>query len=102
MKSLEDLDALLEELLSWLQRCENQILDAEAQPLPEEIEQIEKLIEEHTGLMEHMSERQQDVDTVCKTKPAPLVAEKRGVAGRKSKLVWSVRIIYRVCNVFLL
>ena len=85
MKSLEDLDALLEELLAWLQRCENQILDAESKPLPEEIEQIEKLIEEHTNLMENMSERQHDIDTVCKMKPAPLVAEKRGFTARKSR-----------------
>jgi DNA gyrase/topoisomerase IV subunit A len=84
---MEDLDALLEELLAWLQRCENQILDAESQPLSEEIDQIEKLIEEHTNLMEHMCERQHDVDTVCKTKPAPLVTEKRGIPGKKSRLV---------------
>lgn len=87
MKSLEDLDALLEELLAWLQRCENQMVDAEAKPLPDEIEQLEKLIEEHTAFMEHMSERQHDVDTVCKAKAAPLTTEKRGVVGKKSKLV---------------
>lgn len=84
LRSLQDLDSLLEELMAWLQRLENQLLELEAMPLPDEIPEIEKLIDEHKEFMENMSQRQHDIDTVCKTKPTPLVVDKRPSTGRKT------------------
>lgn len=84
LRSLQDLDSLLEELLAWLQRLENQLLQLESVPLPDEIPEVERLIEEHKDFMENMSQRQHDIDTVCKTKPVPLVADKRPSTGRKT------------------
>ncbi|XP_025411352.1 dystonin isoform X7 [Sipha flava] len=68
LQSLQDLDSLLEELFSWLTRLENQLLDLESEPLPDSIEVVEKLIEEHREFMESTAKRQTEVDTVCKVK----------------------------------
>ncbi|XP_072153558.1 microtubule-actin cross-linking factor 1 isoform X36 [Bemisia tabaci] len=68
LRSLQDLDTLLEELLAWLARLENQLLQQEAEPLPEEIPIVERLIEEHREFMEQTSSRQHEVDSVCKAR----------------------------------
>lgn len=84
MRSLQDLDSLLEELLAWLQRLENQLLVLEAEPLPDNISEVEKLIEEHKEFMETTSQRQHDIDTVCKAKQAPLVADRKQIIGKRT------------------
>ncbi|XP_026728108.1 dystonin isoform X26 [Trichoplusia ni] len=66
MQSLKDLDLVLEELLQWLIGLENTLLSLEAEPLPESIELLEGLIEDHKELMEHTQKRQNEVDRVCK------------------------------------
>ncbi|XP_026332692.1 microtubule-actin cross-linking factor 1, isoforms 1/2/3/5 isoform X13 [Hyposmocoma kahamanoa] len=66
MQSLKDLDLVLEELLQWLIGLENTLLSLEAEPLPESIELLEGLIEDHKELMEHTQKRQTEVDRVCK------------------------------------
>lgn len=77
LQSLQDLDSLLEELFSWLTRLENRLLDLESEPLPDSVEVVEKLIEEHREFMESTSKRQTEVDTVCKVKqPAVPVGRK--------------------------
>lgn len=38
----------------------------ESEPLPESIELLEGLIEDHKELMEHTQKRQNEVDRVCK------------------------------------
>lgn len=73
---MQDLDSLLEELLAWLLGLENRLLNLESEPLPDEIPIIEKLIEEHKEFMETTSQRQHDIDTVCKAKQVPLVERK--------------------------
>lgn len=71
------MDSLLEELFSWLTRLENQLLDLEHEPLPDGVEVLEKLIEEHREFMENTAKRQTEVDTVCKAKqPAAPVGRK--------------------------
>ncbi|XKL59374.1 hypothetical protein PGB90_000390 [Kerria lacca] len=84
LRSLQDLDSLLEELLAWLQRLENQLLVLEAEPLPDNISEVEKLIEEHKEFMETTSQRQHDIDTVCKAKQAPLVADRKQIIGKRT------------------
>ncbi|XP_028029407.1 dystonin isoform X16 [Bombyx mandarina] len=66
MQSLRDLDLVLEELLQWLTGLENNLLSMETEPLPESIELLEGLIEDHKELMEHTQKRQNEVDRVCK------------------------------------
>ncbi|XP_075985151.1 dystonin-like protein short stop isoform X31 [Anticarsia gemmatalis] len=66
MQSLKDLDLVLEELLQWLVGLENTLLSLESEPLPESIELLEGLIEDHKELMEHTQKRQNEVDRVCK------------------------------------
>lgn len=41
-------------------------LALESEPLPESIELLEGLIEDHKELMEHTQKRQNEVDRVCK------------------------------------
>lgn len=84
LRSLQDLDSLLEELLAWLQRLESQLIALEAEPLPDDIPTIERLIEEHKEFMETTAQRQQDVDTVCKAKQAPLVPDRKGVTKKST------------------
>lgn len=53
------------------------MLDLESEPLPDSVEVVEKLIEEHREFMESTSKRQTEVDTVCKVKqPAAPVGRK--------------------------
>ncbi|RVE46942.1 hypothetical protein evm_008421 [Chilo suppressalis] len=66
MQGLRDLDLVLEELLQWLIGLESTLLSLEAEPLPESIELLEGLIEDHKELMEHTQKRQNEVDRVCK------------------------------------
>lgn len=52
-------------------------MDLEHEPLPESVEVVEKLIEEHREFMENTAKRQTEVDTVCKAKqPAAPVGRK--------------------------
>lgn len=46
-RSLRDADELLEELLAWLAGLEKTLISLESEPLPDDIETIEALIEDH-------------------------------------------------------
>ncbi|CAH2057368.1 unnamed protein product, partial [Iphiclides podalirius] len=99
MQSLKDLDLVLEELLQWLTGLENTLISMESEPLPESIELLEGLIEDHKELMEHTQKRQNEVDRVCKayqvksqsqgrdTTPRKISAKSatKGIAGRGSQ-----------------
>lgn len=91
------MDSLLEELFSWLTRLENRLLDQESEPLPDSIEVVEKLIEEHREFMESTAKRQTEIDTVCKVKqPAAPVGRKPS-----AKKISTIRfaVIYFVNNI---
>lgn len=62
------LNSLLEELFEWLAKCESHLLNLEAEPLPEDIPSVERLIEEHKEFMEETAKRQHEVDSVCKAR----------------------------------
>ena len=47
IKVLKDLQGLLEELMRYLTRCEDELIDLEQQELPDDLEIIEHLIKEH-------------------------------------------------------
>ncbi|KPJ14036.1 Microtubule-actin cross-linking factor 1 [Papilio machaon] len=83
MKSLKDLDLVLEELLQWLTGLENTLISMESEPLPESIELLEGLIEDHKELMEHTQKRQNEVDRVCKAYQVKSQSQGRDVTPRK-------------------
>ncbi|XP_069830585.1 dystonin isoform X4 [Dendropsophus ebraccatus] len=68
--ALEDLIAkkeLLESLLQWLQWAETTLNEKDKEDIPEEIDEVKALIEEHQVFMEEMTRKQPDVDKVTKT-----------------------------------
>jgi dystonin len=66
MKQLKDLMALLDELMQWLIGKENVLTELEQEPLPDDLEIIKQLIDEHQGFMDNLSTRQPEIDSVCK------------------------------------
>merc|ERR1719433_1814451 len=66
LKELKDLLALLDELMQWLIGKENTLTELEAEPLPDDLEVIRQLIDEHQGFMDNLSSRQPEIDAVCK------------------------------------
>ncbi|KOB79450.1 Uncharacterized protein OBRU01_00058 [Operophtera brumata] len=83
MRSLKDLDLVLEELLQWLSGLENTLISLEAEPLPESIELLQGLIEDHNELMEHTQKRQTEVDRVCKAYQVKSQSQARETTPRK-------------------
>ncbi|XP_017464287.1 PREDICTED: dystonin isoform X11 [Rhagoletis zephyria] len=72
LQSLKDLDDIIEELLAWLNGLEATLLNLEKEKLPDNITQLEKLIEDHKEFMENTARRQVEVDRACKPKQQPL------------------------------
>ncbi|XP_021923220.1 dystonin isoform X2 [Zootermopsis nevadensis] len=68
LRSLHDLEGLLEELLTWLAGLESTLLTLEAESLPDDIPTLEGLISDHREFMENTSKRQPEVDSVCKSR----------------------------------
>merc|ERR1719384_1998422 len=66
LKELKDLLALLDELMQWLIGKENTLTELEAEPLPDDLDVIRGLIDEHQGFMDNLSSRQPEIDAVCK------------------------------------
>ena len=44
LASLRDMEDLLEELMAWLKKCEDELTTLEAEPLPDDLGQIQVLI----------------------------------------------------------
>ncbi|XP_049307105.1 dystonin isoform X29 [Bactrocera dorsalis] len=68
LQSLKDLDNTIEELLAWLNGLEATLLNLEKEALPDDITELEKLIEDHKEFMENTARRQVEVDRACKPK----------------------------------
>jgi len=68
LATLRGMDELMEELMAWLQKCEDTLTELEAEPLPDDLGQIQVLIKEHKEFMEGMAKRQAEIDAVCKPK----------------------------------
>merc|ERR550539_518625 len=66
MKALRELLALLDELMQWLIGKERVLTDLEQEPLPDDLDVIRQLIDEHQEFMDGLSARQPEVDAVCK------------------------------------
>jgi DNA repair exonuclease SbcCD ATPase subunit len=66
LKELKDLLALLDELMQWLIGRENVLTEVEKEPLPDDLNEIRRLIGEHQDYMDNLSSRQPEIDAVCK------------------------------------
>ncbi|XP_043802342.1 microtubule-actin cross-linking factor 1, isoforms 1/2/3/5-like isoform X15 [Apis laboriosa] len=84
MRGLQDLDNLLEELLSWLEGLENTLNALEAEPLPDDKATLEMLIGEHREFMESTSRRQDEVDRVCKARQIKSAKDAKKITKAKS------------------
>nr|XP_031845075.1 dystonin isoform X33 [Nomia melanderi] len=84
MRGLQDLDNLLEELLSWLEGLENTLNALEAEPLPDDKPTLEMLIADHREFMENTSRRQNEVDRVCKARQIKSVKDTKKITKAKS------------------
>merc|ERR1712223_2015734 len=85
LKELKDLLALLDELMQWLIGKENTLTELEAEPLPDALEIIRQLIDEHQGFMDNLSSRQPEIDAVCKPMRPKSQAPNSRKASRISK-----------------
>ncbi|XP_054153648.1 microtubule-actin cross-linking factor 1-like isoform X2 [Oppia nitens] len=66
LRSLKNIMDLLEELLAWLIGAEASLLAAEAEPLPDDVLALERLIEEHQRFIDDMIRKEPDVEKVAK------------------------------------
>merc|ERR550519_582704 len=91
LKQLRELLALLDELMQWLIGKERVLTDLEQEPLPDDLEIIKELIVEHQGFMDGLTERQPEIDNVCKpmrpksTAPSSRRTSKAKGPGRESR-----------------
>merc|ERR1719283_822850 len=66
LQQLLELLGLLDELMQWLIGKEQHLTVLEQEPLPDDLEIIRELITEHQGFMDGLTERQPEIDNVCK------------------------------------
>merc|ERR550532_10083 len=90
-RQLQELLALLDELMQWLIGKEQTLVQLEQEPLPDDLEIIRELIVEHQGFMDGLTERQPEIDNVCKpmrpksTAPSSRRTSKAKGPGRDSR-----------------
>merc|ERR1719342_1831375 len=91
LRQLQELLALLDELMQWLIGKEQHLTVLEQEPLPDDLEIIRELIVEHQGFMDGLTERQPEIDNVCKplrpksTAPSSRRTSKAKGPGRDSR-----------------
>merc|ERR1719239_1947469 len=91
LRQLKELLALLDELMQWLIGREQTLVQLEQEPLPDDLEIIRELIVEHQGFMDGLTERQPEIDNVCKpmrpksTAPSSRRTSKAKGPGRDSR-----------------
>lgn len=66
LKSLLDILELVENLIGWLSKHESRLLAEETASLPENANQLETLIDQHSGFMDELRKREPEVDRVVK------------------------------------
>lgn len=66
LRSLLDILELVEELVGWLSRHEGRLLAEEADSLPENANQLESMIDQHSTFMDELRKREPEVDRVVK------------------------------------
>lgn len=66
LRSLLDILELVEELIGWLTRHEGRLLAEEAEGLPDNAQQLESMIDQHSAFMDELRKREPEVDRVVK------------------------------------
>lgn len=66
LRSLLDILELVEELVGWLSRHEGRLLAEEADSLPDNANQLESMIDQHSTFMDELRKREPEVDRVVK------------------------------------
>lgn len=66
LRSLLDILQLVEELIGWLSRHEGRLLSEEADSLPENAQQLDAMIDQHSAFMDELRKREPEVDRVVK------------------------------------
>jgi hypothetical protein len=84
LRELKDILALLDELMQWLVGKEDTLVKLEQEPLPDDLEEISRLINEHQEFMDDLSTRQPEIDSVCK--PMRPKSQAPPTARRQSKI----------------
>ncbi|XP_047739188.1 dystonin [Hyalella azteca] len=89
-RTLADLQSLMDGLMRWLTRAQEDLTDLESQALPDEIPPILGLISDHKEFMDELQKKEPEVLSICKpTKVRPSVSlpgkkKSRGSMGRDS------------------
>lgn len=84
LRSLQEILKLVEDLINWLARNEARLLSEESEALPENIGQLDALIDQHSAFMDELRKREPDVDRVVK-----IFASKSGSSTSKMILTTS-------------
>lgn len=88
LKSLKDASELNDELITWLKKTEADLLRQEAEPLPEDVLQIERMVDDHQRLLDELDDRNVDVERVVKAyspkKPQAGTKERKRVSSGRS------------------
>lgn len=66
LRSLLDILQLVEELIGWLSRHEGRLLSEEADSLPDNAQQLDAMIDQHSAFMDELRKREPEVDRVVK------------------------------------
>ena len=67
LTSLRNIMDVLEGLLEWLRKTEAKLLKAEAEPLPDDISSLERLIDEHQLFIDELRAKEPEIDKIVKT-----------------------------------
>lgn len=82
VQTLKNLDGKITDLMGWLVKVEQKLVDLEDKPLPDDIPSTEDLVEEHKEFMENTAMKQNEIDMICKpSRPKPTLKD----AARKSQ-----------------
>jgi len=75
---------LLDELMDWLTQKEVKLLELEHENLPDDLEEICNLMTQHQGFLDSLTQKQVEVDTVCKPYRSKSTGRKPSKAGFKT------------------
>lgn len=66
LRSLQELLELVDELIGWLSRHEGRLVAEETETLPENVGQLDSLIDQHSAFMDELRKREPQVDRIVK------------------------------------
>ncbi|XP_014668089.1 PREDICTED: microtubule-actin cross-linking factor 1-like [Priapulus caudatus] len=85
LQGLKDSAHMLEELLAWLIRAEDDLRSQDAKPIPDNLEAVQKLMQEHQSFQGDMMSKQPEVEQITKSGKRAAPATSTPAAGKKGK-----------------